>query len=202
MDGGIISAVRLIMNYRSLKNQRRSIRLPGYDYSQPGCYFITICSAGRHCIFGEITAEEARFVASPIGKLVIGCWESIPLHFPNVALDAIVLMPNHLHGILQIADQRDRGATRPMVTVNTEAFGKPVTRSIPTIIRSFKSIVSRRVFDEGLGVDLRVWQRNYYEHVIRTERDLDEIRKYISENPSKWTQDPENPTAMNLDSSA
>ena len=185
-----------MIDYESLIRQRRSIRLPGYDYTQPGYYFITICSAGRQCIFGEITVKEECLAVSPIGKLIIECWESIPFHFPNVALDAFVLMPNHLHGILQIEDRRDHGTKHFLVSVKPEAFGKPVTQSIPTIIRSFKSIVSRQVIDEGLGNCSPVGQRNSHEHVIRPERDLDEIRKYISENPSNWSQDPENQATM------
>ena len=189
-----------MMKHCSLINQRRSIRLPGYDYAQPGAYSVTICAADRRGIFGEIAAETAHLTISPIGYLVIESWANIPLHFPNVILDEFVLMPNHLHGILQIADQKDRGAIRPLASANPEAFGKPVPQSIPTIIRSFKSIVSRRVIDKGLGVGLPVWQRNYYEHVIRTESDLNNIRLYISENPQKWSEDPENPAVMKTSS--
>ena len=196
-----INSVDLLPSYDHPIHSRRSIRLPGYDYTQPGCYFITICAAGRQGIFGEITSKETCLVASPIGEFVNECWATIPLHFPNVILDEYVLMPNHLHGILQIADLKQCGHRPAMMTANAEAFGKPVPRSISTIIRSFKSIVSRRVIDKGLGVGLPVWQRNYYERVIRSEHDLNEIRKYISENPTNWSHDPDNPTAMNPDSS-
>lgn len=91
-------AIRPMNNIKSVTNHRRSIRLPRYDYTQPGDYFITICAASRQFIFGEITAKESRLSASPIGELVIDSWESIPLHFPSVILDEYVLMPNHLHG--------------------------------------------------------------------------------------------------------
>lgn len=193
-------AIRPMNNIKSVTNHRRSIRLPRYDYTQPGDYFITICAASRQCIFGEITAKESRLSASPIGELVIDSWESIPLHFPSVILDEYVLMPNHLHGILKITECLEIGTRDPAMTTKVEDYGKPVPRSIPTIIRSFKSIVSRRVIDYGLGIGRPVWQRNYYEHVVRSELDLGEIRKYISENPAKWLVDPENPAVVNPDS--
>ena len=192
----IMIAVRPMNNTESWINHRRSIRLPGYDYTQPGAYFITICAASRRCIFGEIVSKDSGLSASPIGKLVINCWRLIPLHFSNVILDEFVLMPNHLHGILQITECRESGAKDSAIATNVEAYGKPVPHSIPTIIRSFKSIVSRRVVDERLGCSRPIWQRNYYEHVVRTESDLSGIRQYISEHPSGWSEDSENPAVV------
>ena len=184
------------MKHGRIENDRRSIRLPGYDYTQTGAYFITICTAERQCLFGGVNHKERSLRPSPIGELVIDCWESIPDHFPDVELDEFVFMPNHFHGILIIAGQQKHGRRSPIYLRNAEAFGKPVQRSIPTIVRSFKSAVSRRNANEGVGASRPIWQRNYYERVIRTENELDEIRMYISENPAQWSEDPENPAVM------
>ena len=191
-----IDSVDCSLQYNSDIHSRRSIRLPGYDYSQPGAYFVTICTAGRECVFGEVNIEKQSFRPSRLGELVIECWGLIPVHFPFVKLDAFVLMPNHSHGILQIIDSHEGETNNLEVTVRTEAFGKPVRGSIPTIIRSFKSAVSRRFADERLGTIRPVWQRNYYERVIRSECDRDDVRKYILENLAKWSKDPENPAVM------
>ena len=159
---------------------RRSIRLKEYDYAQAGAYFVTVCTHKRACLFGEIVQDEMQ--TSDIGALVSRCWDEIPIHFPNAELDSFVLMPNHLHGILVLVDT-------PQKTCGVlEQFGKPVAGSIPTIVRSFKSAVTRAVGARH-AVPLRVWQGNYWEHVVRLETELAQIREYIENNPGQWLLD-------------
>ena len=172
----------------SLSKSRRSIRLSGYDYSQAGAYFVTICAKKRNSVFGEISGDEMN--PNAFGNIVIKCWMAIPQHFGFAELDEFVLMPNHIHGILVLADQPGRG-TIYRALAGVERFGDPTPDSLPTIIRTFKAAATRQINrDSG---PLVVWQRGYYEHVIRDEKELNRIRQYIVENPLKWATDRENP---------
>ena len=175
--------------------RRRSVRLRGFDYAYRGFFFVTLCTHDKQHTFGKITNYKTRL--SVVGKIVETCWKAIPEHFPNVYLDESVIMPNHLHGIIVIRypkghDPAGRGtACRAPTTFDAsyEGFGKPVAGSLPTIIRSFKSAVTKRV--NALAIDKKspVWQRSYFEHVIRDEDSLNKIRNYIWENPIHWWQD-------------
>jgi putative transposase len=194
---------------QDLQKRRRSIRLKCYDYAGPGAYFVTICATDRKCSFGEILSDAMR--SNACGDIVTGCWNEIPIHFPNVRLDAFVLMPNHVHGILIIQhdDTPDRRGTtcRAPTHANTtystptidqkgstsQRFSAPTPQSLPTIVRSFKAAVTKRVRELTGKTELEVWQRNYYEHVIHNEDSLSEIRRYIEENPLRWALDRENP---------
>ena len=169
------------------QSRRRSVRLKDYDYSQEGAYFVTICTYRKVCILGEIVNAEMRL--NKYGNTVSKCWLEIPRHFPNVEIDAFVIMPNHVHGIVNIVDDCRGTACR----APTEKFGRPTTRSLPTIIRSYKSAVTKRINVLCGTQDTCLWQRNYYEHVIRNEHDLNEIRQYILDNPVKWDMDENNP---------
>ena len=178
------------MTFNPEIHHRRSIRLRGYDYAQPGAYFVTICTHGRECLFGEIVNGEMRL--NLYGRIVEECWQTIPHHFDGVKLDEFVVMPNHVHGILNIVEQR-RGTACRAPTTGTEQFGQPRPHSLPTIIRSFKSAATQRVNQSRGTPGTTVWQRNYYEHVVRGDADLDRIRVYILDNPAKWHEDPNNP---------
>jgi putative transposase len=173
-------------------HHRRSIRLKEYDYSQPGGYFLTVVTYQRNCLFGEVVKEEMRL--NDHGRIVNECWYAIPEHFSNVEFDTYVVMPNHMHGIIVITDRADASASARRGTIYrapTEQFGKPITGSVPTIVRTFKAAVTRRI-----GRELNasgIWQRNYYEHVIRDHEDWDRIHRYIEFNPSMWAEDNENP---------
>lgn len=174
------------------RHHRRSIRLSGYDYTRAGAYFVTICTWGRACLFGNVIDETMQL--NDVGRAVLMCWEQIPRHFPRVELDEFVVMPNHVHGILVLAVDTDRGTACRAPTM--ERFGKPVARSLPTIVRSFKSAASKRV-NELVGVSgAPIWQRNYHEHIIRNEQALNAIRQYIQDNPSQWALDGENPANL------
>jgi len=174
------------MNYHVEKRHRSSIRLPGYDYAQPGGYFVTICTQGRACQFGEVIDGEMRL--NHAGKIVEECWSAIPDHFPSVEMDKFTIMPNHIHGILVMCG---RGTACRAPTA--EQFGKPRPGSLPTIMRSFKSAVTIRINQMRSTPGQPIWQRNYYEHIIRNDGALGRIREYIAYNPAKWADDPENP---------
>jgi putative transposase len=165
------------------RRQRRSIRLKGYDYSQPNAYFVTMCAHRRACLFGEITESEMRL--NQTGLIAADCWREIPEHFPAASLDEWVIMPNHLHGIVIISDETD---VRAQHAAPLPAKAAPLS----VIVRSFKSAVTKRVNAIG-ATDGPIWQRNYYEHVVRDEHALDRLRRYIFENPIRWADDPDNP---------
>ena len=167
--------------------QRRSIRLKGYDYTQPGAYFVTMLASGHKCIFGEILDHE--IVLSILGKLVEKYWLEIPNHFYNAEVKPFSVMPNHIHGINTLQEDDRRGTIYRAPT--EEEFGKPVTGSIPTIIRTYKAAISRQARRELDMVN--IWQRNYYEHTIRNDKEYNDIWKYIAANPLKWIDDQLNP---------
>ncbi len=120
---------------------RKSIRLPGVDYSEPGGYFLTICAVGRQQIFGRIDAN--RMVHTSLGEIVRKCWIQIPQHFPQASLKEFVVMPNHLHGIIVLTVGARYIVPPPGNTNVPEQFQKPVKGSIPTIVRTFTAAVTR-----------------------------------------------------------
>ncbi|MFZ0612076.1 MAG: hypothetical protein WAM73_07560 [Desulfobacterales bacterium] len=121
------------------KSRRRSIRLRGYDYSRAGAYFVTICTRNQECLFGDIADEKMQLNGA--GHAAAQCWHVIPDHFPYAELDAFVVMPSHIHGIVVIANGRGTACRAPTM----EQFGRPVSGSIPTVIRSFKSAATKRL---------------------------------------------------------
>ena len=263
------------------RRDRRSIRLPRYDYGRAGAYFVTVVTAGREWVFGEVVGGVMRL--NPIGEIVQTCWTSIPDHCPGATLDTYIIMPNHIHGILilggvgarhavPIVDHAtnprhhatasgpdaagddvpdawarhavplhdvdgdigrkwtsddgavdgdigrrwtsDDGAVggdggRKWTSVDgavggdggrkwtsddgavggTERFGRPAVGTIPTVVRSFKAASTRQVNAQRMAPGSPVWQRNFYEHVIRTDESLHRIRQYIADNPLKWDLD-------------
>ncbi|HAV77112.1 MAG TPA: transposase [Anaerolineae bacterium] len=168
------------------KHHRRSIRLNGYDYSQAGAYFVTIVAWQREMLFGEIVGGEMQL--NDFGEIVRDEWERTEIVRPNVELGEYIVMPNHVHGILIFIDDHV-GATRRVAPTKTTL--QP--NSLGAVIGQFKSIVTKRI--NGLwNVSGRpVWQRNYYEHIIRNDREMDNIHRYIESNPSMWADDDENP---------
>ena len=277
-NGTVFGAER-VMTYDPEKHHRRSIRLKGYDYTQPGAYFITICTHSRACLFGEIIDGEMHL--NEAGQIVVQTWQDLPNHISNVQLDAFVVMPNHVHGIIIITDRAgvvgtgsepartmmgsgsavdsdstpgpgsaaDSGSTagpgsvgagsvgagsEPAPTTTTGpgptagpgsvagsgpttgpgsvavvvgsgsvgsgsvgAGSEPApTRSsygLPEIVRQFKTFSARRINELRGTPGTPVWQRNYYEHIIRDEFSLSRIRQYIAENPARWDADWEHP---------
>jgi putative transposase len=158
----------------------RPQRLAGYDYTQPGAYFITINTHKKNNLSGYLANNSVDL--NIFGIIASSCWREIPVHFANTQLDEFIFMPNHMLGIIWIAVSGDTACcvSTEKQQGNLEKFGKPVKKSIPTIIRSYKSAVTRLIHREK--EDLRIWQSNYFEHVIRNNDDLDKTREYIHYN--------------------
>ena len=173
------------MKYDPQKHHRRSIRLNEYDYSQAGAYFVTMVTWRRDCLFGEVI--NGMMVLNDFGRVADECWRAIPEHFPCVELGAHQVMPNHVHGVIAIIE--GRGAIYRAPTV--EQFGKPTVGSLPTIIRTYKAAVTRQIGRQLNATG--IWQRNYYEHILRNEHEMDQIWRYIEGNPTLWQDDDENP---------
>ncbi len=172
------------MPYNPNQHHRRSIRLPAYNYTQAGAYFVTICTDQREWLFGEVVDGEMRL--NEYGQIVEEEWLQTSIIRPYVQLDTFVIMPNHFHAIVVITDD-GRGTAPPCPY--TGQFGKPIAGSLPTIMRSFKSAVTKRINALRNTPTAPVWQRNYHEHVIRDETALDAIRAYIANNPFHWAAD-------------
>jgi putative transposase len=172
--------IGVTMRYDPDKHHRRSIRLRGYDYRRPGAYFVTICVHGRANLFGAVIAGEMRLNAA--GLMIDSEWEALPQRFPALCLDVYTIMPNHFHAIMTLGDA-------------------PATAArLGDIVGAFKSLTTngyiRGVCDHGWPpFDRRLWQRNYYEYIIRGEADLARIRDYIRNNPARWDADQLHPAA-------
>ncbi len=190
------------MHNDSNKQYRRSIRLPHYDYGQPGGYFVTICTHNRDPLFGEIV--NAQMVCNDCGRIVTEEWLQTKQLRSYVELDAFVVMPNHVHGVIMILDN-DGDAARADMAIRrgmarhapTRRFGDLQPRTLATIVGSFKSAVTKRINELRRTPGAPVWQRNYYEHIIRNENELHRIRDYIINNPAQWQEDHENPQNLN-----
>jgi len=157
------------------RHHRRSVRLHGYDYAQTGLYYVTICSHNHECLFGEIC--DGQMHLNQLGTIAHTEWESLPERFPDVQLDAFVVMPNHLHGVV--------------------ALIKTGQTVLGTVIGGFKSLVFKRwrefCLENGVKGRLAFWQRPYYEHIIRNGADLERIREYTRLNPQRWGEDSDAP---------
>jgi REP element-mobilizing transposase RayT len=194
---------------------RRSIRLKGYDYAQVGAYFVTICAHNRECLFGEVVDGAMRL--NELGKIVRNAWlqsgeirREIELH-----ADEMVVMPNHIHGIVWIVDDpvgapgrspllqttlsplpsNGRSSRPPTGTVPLSSNG-PTPRSLASFVAGFKSAATKRINGLRGTPGAPIWQRNYYEHIIHDEQSLTHIREYIANNPLEWTLDRENPSVL------
>ncbi|MDY7015580.1 MAG: transposase [Cyanobacteriota bacterium] len=172
------------MSYNPQKHHRRSIRLPEYNYRQPGAYFITICTYKKQCWLGDVV--KGTMHCNHLGYIVSMFWQDLSRRFSHITIDVFVVMPNHIHGILILTDKE-------LYVSQKEQFGKPVSGSIPTVVRSFKSTVSKRINRMRRESNPPFWQRNYYESIIRIEGGLDRVRQYIRNNPRRWDFDEETP---------
>jgi len=183
----------IIMKYDPDKHRRRSIRLQGYDYASEGAYYVTIVTQRRECLFGEVVDGEIGLNAA--GQMIEKWWLELGHKFPTVSLGAYVIMPNHFHGTIVINDVGADLGVGPAVSNNKGAHaGAP----LPTIIQWFKTMTTneyiRGVKQSGWPVfDGKLWQRNYYEHIIRNDDDCNRISNYIETNPADWATDDENP---------
>ncbi len=173
---------------------RRSPRLKGYDYSQEGAYFVTVCTQHRVPLFGEVVDAEMRL--NMAGEMVAAIWEGIPLKYPDVELDLYCVMPNHFHGIILIL--RPPGAHGGAPLQDTGVVGAdPRVRpqpSLSTIMQWFKSLTTHR-YMRGVREQNwetfhgKLWQRSFHDHIIRSENGLNRLRTYTQQNPARWETD-------------
>ncbi len=170
------------MKFNPAIHHRKSIRMPEYDYAQDGGYFVTICTHNRHCLFGIINHE---MVLNPFGIVVRDSWQKTLVIRPYILLEAFVIMPNHIHGIIII---RGDGSRRGVLQYAPTSFQSP-SQTVGAIVRGFKSSTTKEINQIRGTPGLPVWQRNYHEHIIRDENDLNRIREYIITNPYHWVKD-------------
>ncbi len=178
-----MTSTRPATTYGPGVHRRRSIRLKGFDYSQAGAYFVTVVVRDWECSFGRVF--DGAIQLNDTGRLVRDSWEWLAVQHPYVALDEYIVMPNHLHGIIVISDQC-RGGSR---TASNSMPPKPLGR----LIGAFKTVSTKRVNFASETPGKPIWQRNYYEHVIRNDKELTDIREYIVNNPIRWELDKYNP---------
>lgn len=186
---------------RAPRPNRRSIRLRGYDYSLAGMYFVTICARNREFLLGDVVDGEMRL--SDAGQIVRTAWYDLPNHYPNVELDEFAVMPNHVHEIIVLVGAGMVGAHmvgagfKPAPTTTNLAPatnpGPIVHHGLPEIVRALRTFSARRINQIHNTPGVPVWQRNYYEHIIRNKASLNRIREYITNNPMLWETDRENP---------
>lgn len=172
---------------------RRSIRLNGYDYAQNGNYFLTLCTRNRECLFGDV--RDGKMYLSNYGGMVNECWQEIPVYFPQIILHEYVIMPNHVHGIIEINNPQSTGANigrctdtvgvgannySPLRTPQSRPHG--TSRTVGSVVRGFKIGVTKQM-------GFSPWQRNYYEHIIRNDESYQNIVRYMAQNPLKWKED-------------
>ncbi len=183
------------MKYNPGRQNRRSIRLRDYDYSQSGAYFVTICAWGRECLFGDILIGE--MVLSKHGEIVKEYFEKTSQHFQNIKIDCFVIMPNHIHAIIIIEQPVGVIHELPLqVESALEIRKQRRSMMLPRIIGWFK-MNSAKAINKIREVSGRpLWQRNYYEHIIRNETTFEQIRQYIRNNPLEWELDENNPKNM------
>ena len=195
---GVIIAVDPVIHYDPIP-QRRSVRLKGFDYSQPGAYFVTVCTHEKRCCLGQIVRGEMKLNA--IGVVVNECWLDIPRHFPNVELNTHIVMPNHVHGLFVIRPRMGEGrrerpcGTRAQHAVPLRANGvlpRLAAGSVPVMVRSFKAAASMRVRKMLRRASFELWQRGYYESAVLRPEEFQNARRYIIENPVRWHADSEN----------
>jgi len=166
------------------------IRLPGYDYTSQGSYFLTLVTFGREPLFGEIGNGEMTL--GPLGSILADEWRKSAVIRREIHLDEFVAMPNHLHAIVHIRDVGAHGRAPLRPDTGTHAPVRP-PRSIGSLIAGFKSAATKRINEHRGAPGLQAWQRNYYDRIIRNEAELARIRQYIIDNPAHWDADPENP---------
>jgi len=177
---------------------RRSIRLRWYDYTQSGAYFVTVCTHHRQCLFGDIV--NGTMQANTLGQVVQEEWSRSVEIRREVRLDAFVVMPNHIHGIVVIRnDIHDHEVGAHGRAPLLQSGGSPPTsrdrpaRSLGSCIAGFKAVVTKRINEIRGTPGAPVWQRNYYEHVIRSDDEMTSAIQYITDNPARWAKDAENP---------
>ena len=184
------------MKYNPDIHHRQSIRLQHYDYSQVGANFVTVCTQNRECLFGNIVDDKMNF--NDAGRMILTVWNDLPARFDYTVLDEFVLMPNHFHGIIFFTDIRSDTSEQHQPNVFKNHPGGTLPHTLGRVIQAFKSITTHGYID---GIKQhgwppftgKLWQRNYWEHIVRNEQELHRIREYIHLNPLQWGLDRLNP---------
>ena len=206
------------MTYNPDTHHRHSIRLQNYNYSQAGAYFVTICAWQRECLFGEIVNGD--MVLNDVGRIVETVWCQLPVHFTSIHLDEYRIMPNHFHGIIYInqfvgvkqdspalpafepcgnnGNLTNKGKAGEALALPLQTLRGSISGSLCSIVQNFKSVSSRKINKFRNNPGCPVWQRNYYERVVRNENELSRAREYIINNPMKWELDKENPVIARI----
>jgi len=166
---------------------RHSVRLKEYDYSQAGAYFVTVCTHRRECLFGEVA--EGKMHLSEVGMVLQAVWDKLPHRYSNTGIDVDMIMPNHFHGIITI----DVGAIHESPLRMPTLTSSRRKMLLSKMLGYFKMNSAKQINQLRATPGQPVWQRNYYEHVIRNEIDLEETREYIQNNPLKWLEDENHP---------
>jgi len=198
------------MKYNPDIHHRQSVRLREYDYSADGAYFVTLCTQDRECLFGDI--RDGVMTLSDAGRMVASVWGELATQYPGVEVDGHVVMPNHFHGIVMLTDRRGESCIRPPFDpcARPEMMNQGDHKDRPygteagtlgRVVQAFKSITTNAYIRGVKDHDWppfpgRLWQRNYYERVIRDEQEMCTIREYITCNPAKWAEDKENPVMI------
>ena len=181
-----------------ISRHRHSLRLPDYDYTAPGAYFITLCTWKKHCLFSEIIKGEINL--SVFGNVAVEEWVKTSDIRKEISTDIFVVMPNHIHGIVIINNSGDisnSGATgrSPLQATHSQIANRLAPKSLEAFVAGYKSSVTKRINKVRSSPKQPFWQRNYYEHVIRNDHELQRVRDYIVTNPLRWEIDSENPAS-------
>ena len=188
------------MAYDPDKHHRRSIRLPQYDYAQPGVYFVTICTHEHECVLGEIV--DGVMILNDWGIVADRFWDEVSAHFHGVAVDAHVIMPNHAHANIVIMRRSHSVGARSPRPHGNDSRARTQGGETPPLQPTLGQIVAYYKYQTTKAINLmrgmpgtKFWQRNYWEHVIRNEAEMDRIREYIDDNPARWSDDQLHPAA-------
>ncbi|MBI1306845.1 MAG: transposase [Bacteroidetes bacterium] len=185
------------MPYNPQLHQRKSIRLKGYDYAQAGLYFITICTQNRACLFGEIINGEMRLTT--YGEIALAEWKKTEEIRENCCIHESIIMPDHIHGIIEITHKRGEEQEIGKFQSPSQTIGAIIRGFKIASIKKIKELIQKEEKSKGelqfalteliKSLDFKIWQRNYYEHIIRDEQSLQRIRQYIINNPQNWNGD-------------
>ena len=179
------------MRYDPNKHHRRFFRLKGWDYTQPGAYFVKVCTFNRVCLFGEV--KNGQMNLNDFGHIVRNEWFKSSQIREEIELDALQIMPNHFHGIILI-NENDKGLQRnDTAGANGRSPLQIKSKSLSSFMSGFKSTVTKQINNLRGTPGMKIWQRNYHDRIIRTEKELQAVREYIINNPMKWELDKDNP---------
>ena len=172
--------------------RRNSLRYAGYDYTRAGAYFVTFCAHRGRSIFGWIN-EEAVMILNPLGQIAHTAWLDFAENHPEIEIDIFIVMPNHVHVLLWILAPTNPADKPP--SDKERAFGDAIAGSLSTLIGAYKGGVTQKAKNTGVFAGSPLWQRNFHDHIVRSEEELQRIRKYIRTNPLRWKEDQLHPDA-------